>query len=79
MYNTGPPIIKFITNHTVSPEGDKVSLICSTVNDVDSIHPLQIYWYKENKLVTPNGKHIILYNETDNVSRQLTQHFCLIL
>ena len=71
MYNTGPPIIKFITNHTMSPEGDKVNLICSAVNDVDSIHPLQIHWYKGNKLVTRNGKHIILYNETDNASRQL--------
>ena len=74
MYNTGPPIIKFITNHTMSPEGDKVS---SAVNDVDSIHPLQIYWYKENKFVTPNGRHIILYNETDNASRQLNSTLLL--
>ena len=67
----GPPIIEFISNETMSPEGDKVSLICSTVNDVDAIHPLQINWYKGNKLVTPNGRDIILYNETDNATRQL--------
>ena len=53
----------------MSPEGDKVNLICIAVNDVDAIHPLQIHWYKGNKLVTPNGTNIILYNETDNASR----------
>ena len=61
----------------MSPEGDKVSLICSAVNDVDSIHPLQINWYKGNKLVTQNGKHIILYNETDNDFRQLNSTLLL--
>ena len=74
---TGPPIIKFISNDTLSPEGDKVTLICSAVNDVDAIHPLQIYWYKGNKLVTPNGRHIILYNETDNATRQLNSTLLL--
>ena len=53
----------------MSPEGNKINLICSAINDVDAIHPLQIYWYKGNKVVTPNGKYIILYNETDNASR----------
>ena len=77
MYNIGPPIIKFITNHIMSPEGDKVSLICIAVNDVDAIHPLQINWYKGNKLVTPNGRHIILYNETVNASRQLNSTLLL--
>ena len=46
-------------------------MICSAVNDVNAIHPLQISWYKGNKLVTPNGKHIILYSETNNAFRQL--------
>ena len=59
----GPPIIKFISNQTTSPEGDKVNLICSVVNDVDAIHPLQINWYKGDKLVMPDGKRIILHNE----------------
>ena len=72
-----PPIIKFISNHTTSPEGDKANLICSAVNDVDAIHPLQIYWYKENKPVTPNGRHIILYSETDNATRQLNSTLLL--
>ena len=70
VYNTGPPIIKFISNDTTSPEGDKVNLICRAVNDVDAIHPLQIYWYKGNKPVIPNERHL-LYIETDNATRQL--------
>ena len=73
----GPPIMKFISNNTMSLEGDKVNLICSAVNDVDAIHPLQIYWYKGNKLVTPNGRHIKLYNETDNATRQLNSTLLL--
>ena len=75
--NTGPPIIKFISNNVTSSEGDKVNLICSAVNDVDAICPLQIYWYKGDKLVTPNGRHIILYNETDNAIRQLNSTLLL--
>ena len=74
---TGPPVIKFISNDTMSPEGDKVNLICSAVNDVDAIHPLQIYWYKGNKLVTPNGRPIILHSETDNATRQLNSTLLL--
>ena len=55
----------------------KVNLICSAVNDVDAIHPLQIYWYKGNKLVTPNGRDIILYTEIDNATRQLNSTLLL--
>jgi len=65
----GPPIIHFISNHTVSLEGDKVHLICIAINDVDAIHPLQINWYKRNK-------HIILNNETTK-SRQLNSTLLL--
>ena len=61
----------------MSPEGDKVNLICSVVNDVDAIHPLQIYWHKRNELVTPNGRHIIFYNEADNATRQLNSTLLL--
>ena len=64
-YNIGHPIVKFTTNHTVLLEGDEVSLICCAVNDVDAIHPLQINWYKQDKLVVPDayGKRIILRDE----------------
>jgi len=37
-------------------------LDCIAINDVDTIHPVQIKWYKGNMLVIPNEKHIILYN-----------------
>ena len=77
IYSTGPPIIEFISNDTLSPEGEKVNLICSAVNDVDAIYPLQIYWYKGNKLFTPNGRHIILYNETDDATRQFNSTLLL--
>ena len=54
----------------MSAEGNKVSLVCVAINDVDAIHSLQISWYKGNKSV---GKHILLHNEPDkNVSRQLS-------
>ena len=56
----------------MSAEGNKVSLVCVAINDVDAIHPLQISWYKGNKSVISNGKHILLYNKADNVSRQLS-------
>ena len=55
----------------MSLEGDKVNLMCSAINDVNAIHTLQINWYKGNELVIPNGRHVIIYNETDEASRQL--------
>ena len=69
--HVGPPKIIFISNHTVSTEGNKVILICIAISDVDTNHSLQINWYKGNKLVIPNGKSIILHQEPDSVSRQL--------
>ena len=67
----GPPSITYISNQTVSAEGNKVSLVCVAINDIDAIHSLQINWYKGNKPVLSNGKHILLYNKADNISRQL--------
>jgi len=67
----GPPIINFISNNTVSLEGDKVRLLCIAINDVNAVHSLQINWYKGNTLILSNGKHILLYNETTKASRQL--------
>ena len=67
----GAPIIKFISNNTVSLEGDNSNLFCCAINDADAIHPLQVNWYKGNQLVVSDSKHIILHNEADNSSRQL--------
>ena len=68
---TGPPVIIFISNSTVSMEGDKVNLLCTAINDVHTNHSLQINWYKGNDLIIPDSKHISLYNETVKNSRQL--------
>ena len=45
MYIKGPPIIHFISNNTVSLEGDKVNLLCIAINDNHANYSLQ------NKLV----------------------------
>ena len=61
----------------MSVEGDKVSLICSAINDVDANHSLQVKWYKENQLVIPDGKRIIVHNKIDKFSRQLNSTLLL--
>ena len=48
----------------MSQVGNKASLVCTAVNDVDAIHPLQISWYKGNHLIEQNGIHIIPQNNT---------------
>lgn len=69
---TGPPVITFISNRTVSLEGDKVNLLCVAINDVHANYSLQINWYKGNKLITSNSsKHTLTYNEANKISRQL--------
>ena len=55
----------------VSLDGDKVSLLCTAVNDVHAYYSLQINWYKGNKHIIPDSKHISLHNETVKDSRQL--------
>ena len=67
----GPPIISSISNHTVSLEGDKVKLLCIAINDNHANYSLQINWYKGNDLIVPNGKNILLYNETSENFKQL--------
>ena len=50
-------------------EGDEVNLSCIINSDAHANYSLQISWYKEDKLVIPNGKRILLHNEG---SAQLT-------
>ena len=68
--NIGPPIITFISKHTVSLEGEEIALICVVMNDIDAIS-LQINWYKESSLVRPK-KHHMHINETAVASTKLT-------
>ena len=67
----GPPLIVFISNHSISLEGDKVILLCIAINDVHANYSLQINWYKRNKLITSDEKHILVHNEAIDDSRQL--------
>ena len=59
----------------VTIEGDKVKLICNATNDEDSTDPIN--WYNGTQLLRPDGKHVIIYNEHDNVTNQL--HSILVL
>ena len=51
--------------------GNKVNLLCTVINDVRANHSIQVNWYKGNKLIRPDGKRILLYNETIEDSMQL--------
>ena len=77
MYDVGPPTVYCINNRTVSVEGDRATLICTVINDVDAIHLLQVNWYKGDQLVTPNGKHITVHNKNDKSSGQLNSTLSL--
>ena len=76
LHDVGPPIVYCNYNHTVSVEGDKVSLICSAINDVDAIHSLQVNWYKGNQLI-PNETHVTIHNKIDKTFRQLNSTLLL--
>ena len=51
----------------MSRVGDKVSLVCTAINDVDAIHSLQINWYKGDKVIKQNDSHIISQNNTSTL------------
>ena len=38
---------------------------------------MQINWYKGNDLIVPNGKRVLLYNETTEASKQLKSSLLL--
>ena len=67
----GPPVISFINNNIISLEGDRVKLLCIATNDIRANYSLQINWYRGNELIMPNGKHILLHNDTHKHSNQL--------
>ena len=77
MYDVGPPTVYCNKNHTVSVEGNKVSLTCTAINDIDAIHSLQVNWYKGNQLLIPNENRVTVHNKTDETSRQLNSTLLL--
>ena len=74
---SGSPKITYYSNRTVSFEGNKVNFICNATNDEDAIKPVQISWYNGTQLLEPDGKHVIIYNEYDNMTDEI--HSILIL
>ena len=46
-------------------------MLCIAINDAHANYSIQINWYKGNVLIVPNGKRILLYNETTKDSKQL--------
>ena len=77
MMYIGPPTVHCINNHTVSVEGDRASIICTAINDVDAGHSLRIKWYKGDQLLTPNGKRITVHNKSDKTSGELNSTLIL--
>jgi len=48
MFNcVGPPITN-ITNNMIVFDGDKITLTCDAINDVNAIDPLTVVWYNPN-------------------------------
>jgi len=53
-------------------EGDKVTLACDAINDVDAINPLSVVWYKPNgALLKSDDSKIVVYNLIDKLTDQL--------
>ena len=44
---------------------------CTAINDAHANYSIQINWYKGNNLIVPDGKRILIYNETTEDSLQL--------
>ena len=74
---SGSPKVTYYSNRTVAFEGNKVNFICNATNDEDAIKPVQISWYNGTQLLEPDGKHVIIYNEYDNMTDEI--HSILIL
>ena len=53
-------------------EGNKVTLTCDAINDVDAIDPLTVVWYSPNGVqLKSDGNKIVIYNEADQVTDRI--------
>jgi len=53
-------------------EGNKVTLTCDAINDVDAINPLSVVWRNPNgSLLKTDDSKIVVYNLTDKITDQL--------
>ena len=63
---SGPPVINFISTHTVVSEGKEVKLSCIATNDDDAEDPLHIVWHN------PDGVKIV--SNTTRLSIRYINH-----
>ena len=58
----GPPIINFISSHTVVSEGKVVNLSCIATNDDDARDPLHIMWLNPDGMTIDSKiTHLSIY------------------
>ena len=67
----GAPHITYYSVEMVTFEGNKVDLVCNATNDADANVPAQISWYNGTKLIKPDGKHVMVNSEQNNVTGEV--------
>ena len=67
----GAPYITYYSVEMVTSEGSRVDLVCNASNDVDANIPVQISWYNDTELIKPDGKHVMVNNEQNNITGQV--------
>ena len=69
---SGPPVINFISTHTVVSEGKEVKLSCVVTNDDDAEDPLHIVWHNPDGVkIVSNTTHFSIRYINHTVSGQL--------
>ena len=72
VYCIGPPIIRFISSHTVVSEGKEVKLSCIAANDDDAKDPLYIVWLNPDGMkIDSNTTRLSIHYINHTVSGQL--------
>jgi len=44
--------------------------MCNATNDIDTPHPVQVNWYKDNQLLRSDGGHVLVYSKL-NTSNEI--------
>ena len=71
LYVLGAPYITYYSAEMVTFEGNRADLVCNATNDLDANIPVQISWYNGTELIKPDGKHVMVNNEQNNVTGQV--------
>ena len=67
----GAPYITYHSDEVIVFEGKRVDLVCNATNDPDANIPVQVSWYNGTELIKPDGKHVMVNNEQNNVTGQV--------